>query len=71
MCALSFCCFSLSDAFFFPLTAPLLSIIMTGLFLAFSLFVELLGVPLFFFPLSDPYFSRPSRPFSMDAMRSA
>jgi hypothetical protein len=42
MCALNFCCFSRKDAFFFPLTAPLM-IITTGLFLAFSLLVELLG----------------------------
>lgn len=44
---------------------------MRGLLRAFSRFVELLGFSFFFFPLSDPYFSRPSRPFSMEAMRSA
>lgn len=71
MCALSFRCFSLKDTFFLLRTAPLLSIIMIGLFLAFSRFVELLGVSFFCLPLFDPNFSRPSRPFWIDAMRSA
>ena len=36
---------------------------MIGLFLAFSLLVELLGVSFIFFPLKLPNFSLPSRPF--------
>ena len=44
---------------------------MIGLFLAFSLLVELLGAAFFLFPLMEPNFSLPSRPFSIEAMRSA
>ncbi len=44
---------------------------MSGLLRAFSRFVVLLGIALFLLPLSEPNFSRPSRPFSIDAMRSA
>lgn len=68
MCARSFRCFSRRDALFLPFIALLASTII--LLRAFSRF-ELLGAALFLLPMSEPYFSRPSRPFSIDAMRSA
>src|ERR1700720_1278708 len=71
ICARSFRCLSFRLAFFLPRTVPLAMIIIIGLFLAFSLFVELLGASFFFFPLVDANFSLPSRPFSTDATRSA
>lgn len=45
--------------------------IMIGLFLFFCAFVDELVVILFFFPFRLPYFSRPSRPLAILAIRSS